>query len=394
VHVLGLPGFEAALQLIAERAAEHDADGSFPAEAFDLLLPTGVLRLTIPTEDGGLGGGMTDAARVVVALGEADPSVALVVSQHLTMHGDVGDGWSPEVLARVRASSIEHVALVNALRVEPELGTPSRGGLATTVAARLPDGRGWRISGRKIYSTGIPLLRWLLVWARTDDAEPLQGRFLVEAGTPGYRVERTWDALGMRATRSDDVVFDGLEVELDQAIGLAAQVPMSPATLAWNSTLIAAVYHGVARSVRDWLVGYLHERIPTSLGAPLATLPRFQAEVGRIEALLTTGDAVLFGATSSFDDGAPEAAAHASLAKHTVTNNAVEVAMAAVALVGNPGLSRRHPLERHLRDVLHGRIHTPQDDVILGVAGRAALAAGRPNGSASPMRAMSTPSAG
>lgn len=380
MHVHELPGFDGALQRIASRAAEHDADGSFPAEAFDELLPTGVLRLTIPAEADGLGGGMTEATQVVIALGEADPSVALVVSQHLTMHGDVGDGWSPEVLAKVRASSIDDVALVNALRVEPELGTPSRGGLAATVAERLPDGRGWRISGRKIYSTGIPLLRWFLVWARTDDAEPLQGRFLVEAGTPGYRVERTWDALGMRATGSDDVVFDGLEVGLDHAIGLAAQVPLSPATLAWNSALIAAVYHGVARSVRDWLVGYLHERIPTSLGAPLATLPRFQAEVGRIEALLTTSEAVLFQATSAFDAGAPEAAAQASLAKHTVTNNAVDVAMAAVALVGNPGLARRNPLERHLRDAMHGRIHTPQDDVILGVAGRAALAAGRPSG--------------
>jgi len=47
----------------------------------------------------------------------------------------------------------------------------------------------------------------MLVWARTDDPEPLQGAFLVEAGTPGYRVERTWESLGMRATRSDDVVF-------------------------------------------------------------------------------------------------------------------------------------------------------------------------------------------
>ena len=45
----------------------------------------------------------------------------------------------------------------------------------------------------------------------------------------------------------------------------------------------------------------------------------------------------------------------------------------AVALIGNAGLSRRNPLERHLRDVLCGRIHTPQDDVVLTSAGRALL---------------------
>ena len=53
-------------------------------------------------------------------------------------------GWSDRVLAEVRSSSLHGVALINALRVEPELGTPGRGGLPATMAERLPDGRGWR----------------------------------------------------------------------------------------------------------------------------------------------------------------------------------------------------------------------------------------------------------
>ena len=369
-----LPGLDDALGSIAARAAEHDEDGSFPFEAFDALWPTGALRATIPVDAGGLGFGLSETAELLVAIGEADPAVALSVSQHLVAHADVG-GWEPQVLAEVRASSVDGVALINALRVEPELGTPGRGGLPATVAERLPGGRGWRLSGRKIYSTGIPLLRWMLVWARTDDSEPLQGNFLVESGTPGYRVERTWDSLGMRATRSDDVVFEGAEVPVDHAIGLVDRPVPRPSTLAWNALVIAAIYHGVARSARDWLVRYLHERVPSNLGAPLASLPRFQQEVGRIEALLTTGDALLATVAAAFDAGDPAAPGAAALAKHTLTNQAIEVVLAAVALVGNPGLLRRHPLERHLRNVLHGRIHTPQDDVVLGMAGRAALAA-------------------
>ncbi len=369
-----LPGLDDALGSIAARAAEHDEDGSFPFEAFDALWPTGALRATIPVDAGGLGFGLSETAELLVAIGEADPAVALSVSQHLVAHADVG-GWEPQVLAKVRASSVDGVALINALRVEPELGTPGRGGLPATVAERLPGGRGWRLSGRKIYSTGIPLLRWMLVWARTDDSEPLQGNFLVESGTPGYRVERTWDSLGMRATRSDDVVFEGAEVPIDHAIGLVDRPVPRPSTLAWNALVIAAIYHGVARSARDWLVRYLHERVPSNLGAPLASLPRFQQEVGRIEALLTTGDALLATVAAAFDAGDPAAPGAAALAKHTLTNQAIEVVLAAVALVGNPGLLRRHPLERHLRNVLHGRIHTPQDDVVLGMAGRAALAA-------------------
>ncbi|MEO5900673.1 MAG: acyl-CoA dehydrogenase family protein, partial [Ilumatobacteraceae bacterium] len=68
---------------IAERAAGHDADGSFAFEAFDALWARGVLNLTIPAAAGGLGGGLAAAADVVSSVGAADPSVALVLSQHL-----------------------------------------------------------------------------------------------------------------------------------------------------------------------------------------------------------------------------------------------------------------------------------------------------------------------
>jgi alkylation response protein AidB-like acyl-CoA dehydrogenase len=279
----------------------------------------------------------------------------------------------------VQQSSIEGVALINAMRVERDLGTPARGGLPATVASRLPDGRGWRLSGHKIYGTGIPILRWLLVWARTDDDDPLVGYFVVDATSPGISVERTWDSLGMRATRSDDVIFDGVEVPLAHAVELSsaarASTGINPVYGAWNAILMAAVYHGVARAARDWLAGYLNARIPSNLGAPLASLPRVQEAFGRIEALVTTGDRLLRTTAAEIDssDDKIAVALSANLVKMTVTNNAITVVLEAVRLVGNPGLFRSHPLERHLRNVLHGPIHTPQDDSILVAAGRAGL---------------------
>jgi alkylation response protein AidB-like acyl-CoA dehydrogenase len=372
------PAWTTVLTAIAERAAEHDRDGSFPFEAFGALHPTGALRLTIPTTDGGLGQGLAAATAMVVAVGEADPAVALVLAQHSLFHALMGEmGWPAATLARVRASAIDDVALVNALRVEPELGTPARGGMPATVAERLPDDAGWRLTGRKIYSTGIPLLRWLLVYARTADPEPAVGSILVEAGTPGYRVERTWDALGMRATRSDDVVFEGAVVPFDHALGLSTSPQaMTTGAVVWNCVLMAAVYHGVARAARDWLARYLAERTPANLGAPLSSLPRFQEAMGRVDAGVTVGDQLLASTADAVDGGAPDAAARSMVAKYSVTNGAIDAVMEAVRLTGNPGLLRRNPLERHLRDVLHGRIHTPQDDTILAATGRAAFAAG------------------
>ena len=68
-----------------------------------------------------------------------------------------------------------------------------------------------------------------------------------------------------------------------------------------------------------------------------------------------------------------EVAGRANLVKLTVTNAAIDIALEAVRLVGNPGLLRANPLERHLRNALHGRVHTPQDDTILQGLGRRGL---------------------
>ena len=99
------------------------------------------------------------------------------------------------ILAQLLArESLDGVALVNVLRVEPELGTPSRGGSMATVARRTADG--WRISGHKIYSTGLPILKWYSVWARTDETEPRHGD-VPGAGRPAGR--DAWSRPGITA---------------------------------------------------------------------------------------------------------------------------------------------------------------------------------------------------
>ena len=76
------------------------------------------------------------------------------------------------------------------------------------------------------------------------------------------------------------------------------------------------------------------------------------------------------------DAGDETAAGHSAIAKLIATRAATGVVGQAVALAGNNALTRKNPLERHYRDVLCARVHTPQDDSILSAAGRAALAAG------------------
>src|SRR5882762_9095000 len=113
----------------AARAARHDRAASFPFENFDLLSQAGLLALTVPAALGGAGAGALDAARIIGIFGKADPSTALVLSMHYIQHLVMARStrWPGRLARKLARETVEGVALINALRVEPDLGSPSRG---------------------------------------------------------------------------------------------------------------------------------------------------------------------------------------------------------------------------------------------------------------------------
>jgi alkylation response protein AidB-like acyl-CoA dehydrogenase len=98
-----------------------------------------------------------------------------------------------------------------------------------------------------------------------------------------------------------------------------------------------------------------------------------QEALGGIETRLAANARLIDSFARDFDDGLLLDATESQIIKLTVTNNAVAAVEDALALTGNHGLSRTNPLERHYRDVLCGRVHTPQDDSTKVSAGRLAL---------------------
>ncbi|HSI61170.1 MAG TPA: acyl-CoA dehydrogenase family protein [Ideonella sp.] len=374
--------FEAVLRKLTQRfalaAERHDRAGSFPFENFAELHRHGLVAAVVPLAAGGGGANLATARRIVSAVARGEPATALVLTMSFLQHRLVGRGdsrWSPRLRDELFRSAVADGALVNALRVEPALGSPARGGLPGTVARRTPEG--WRLSGHKLYTTGIPALRWLAVWGRSDDAEPLVGTFLVPRDAPGIRVIESWDHLGLRASGSHEVVFEDVLLPLDHAVDIRPMAEWAGGPeadpYAWMIALLGALYDGVAQAARDWLLGFLAQRAPGSLGAPLATVPRVQQSVGEIDALLWANDALLNGLVQATDAGNPPSATESGLVKFNVTGNAIRAVDLALQLTGNHGLSRSNPLERHYRDVLCSRIHTPQNDSILQAAGKLAF---------------------
>ena len=363
------------VQDIADHAAEVDRSGSFPWQSLDILQRERVLTITARREDGGEAAGLRQVSDLVRSVGRGCASTGLILGMQLThlRHAARSD-WPEHLKAHVGRGAGRFGSLINALRVEPALGTPARGGLPETTARRV--GEGWALTGRKIYSTGAPGLTWMMVFARTDEAEPRMGMFLVPARSPGIRIEETWDQLGLRGSGSHDVVFEDVQLPSDHAVDLRAPAGWKRRdadAAAWSSAVIAALYTGVAEAARDWIVDFLRDRTPANLGASLATLPRMQEAVGKIEALLTVNRRLIAAAAADTDAGGPPSTEESGLIKTVAAENSIEAVETAVKLAGNHALSRTHALERHLRDVLCARIHTPQPDAAFTAAGRLAL---------------------
>lgn len=360
---------------LAEHAAAVDRAGSFPWDSLNALHSQGLLAATARTQDGGQEIGLSRAIDLVRSAGRGCASTALIFTMQLIhLRVSARSAWPEHLRAQIGRSAGRFGTLINALRVEPALGSPSRGGMPATIARRTSEG--WSISGRKIYSTGAPGLGWMIVFASTEEAVPRMGQFLVGAHTPGVRIEESWDQLGLRASGSHDVIFDDVVVPFDHAVDLRPPSDWSARDdegAAWNALLIGSLYTGVAEASRDWIIEFLRNRVPANLGAPLATLPRMQEAVGRVETLLAANRRMIASMASDVDAGRVPAAAESGLIKTVASANAIEAVQAAVELAGTHALARANPLERHLRDVLCARIHAPQPDAAYTLAGRIAL---------------------
>lgn len=219
--------------------------------------------------------------------------------------------------------SLDRPVLLNAVRAEPEWGAPARGGLPSTTVRRTADG--WVLDGHNGFATGSDGLAYHLVWAATDEADPLVAHAIVPADAPGIRIEKTWDHLGMRATSTHDVIYDGVEIPFENLRGTRhSELPREFSAGNPTGLAVAALYVGIGRTAQRSFVRFAHERVPS-------------------------------------------------------TRAAISAVQTALAAIGNPGLTRHHPLERHFRDVQGARPHPPQDDAALLLAGRRSLEDLRPD---------------
>jgi alkylation response protein AidB-like acyl-CoA dehydrogenase len=368
----------------AGRADAHDRDGSFPFENVEDIRAAQLPHLTVPREFGGAGASLREMAEALRRLAHGDGSTALGLAMHVHVVGQLADmaasrtpTWPLEAFEALCRQVVSQGALVNSAASEPEMGSPSRGGLPATTAT--PVEGGYRVTGRKSWITFAPALSYFLTTAtlQVDEDPPPVCVLAVAAQSPGLRLLNNWgDGLSLRASGSCDVEFNDVFVPECWRVEVrrASKSPAPALPPAWSACAFASVYLGIGEAAQTAFAEYARRRVPTTLGKPIAELPQVQRAIGQMDVTLRAARGVLFSAAEQWQTaGSPDPrsrmAADFAAVKYLCTNAAVTVTELAVRSAGASGLDRRLPLERLFRDARAGLMHPPQDDLALQMMG-------------------------
>ena len=350
------------LNRFAERCGVYDRENRFFTEDFADLKAAGYLTMNVPTELGGRGLTLAQSCREQRRLAYHAPATALGINMHIYWVGLIADLW------RQGDKSLEWVLKETMAGEVLNAGHSERGNdipamLSTSKAERVEGG--FRITGHKMFGSLAPVFTRYGAHAMWADAEggPKIVHAFMPRDTPNYRIVETWDTLGMRATRSDDVKLDGVFVP-DRYI--ARIVPAGTADafvlgiFAWALMGFANVYCGIAQRAIDLAVASAKGKTSLAVTRTMAYHPEIQHKIAQmVMANDTIGphlDQVAEDWSNGVDHGAVWPAKIVS-AKHHAVETAWTIVDWAMDVSGGAGMFRGNELERLFRDARCGRFH-------------------------------------
>ncbi|MET4561745.1 acyl-CoA dehydrogenase family protein [Lysinibacillus parviboronicapiens] len=348
---------------IKAQAVEVDEQSRFPFEAHKLLLQIGYPKLTLPKEYGGEGLSVYDMVLIQETLASYDENASLSLGWTLGVVGEIYEKklWSDNLLETF-ALEVKKGAIVNRAVSEAATGSPTRGGRPGTNAVATSDG--WLLNGRKIFTTASPVLDYFLTSAWIEEKEQI-GFFLIHKDVQGVSIEENWEMSAMRGTSSHDLVLKDVIVSKDYLV----ELPNHPSGGKINGWIlhIPATYLGIAQAARDYALHFANHHQPNSLNAPISTLPNVQQLLGDIELKLHQARFVLYGVAEAYDDAVRRNTLtnEMAVAKHTVTNLAIDIVDKAMRVVGAKSLQLTNPLQRYYRNVRAGLHNPPMDDMTI-----------------------------
>jgi alkylation response protein AidB-like acyl-CoA dehydrogenase len=364
-----------------ERAATYDRENRFFDQDFEELRAAGYLQLAVPRELGGSGLTLAEVAREQRRLAYRAPATALATNMHiywtgvaadLSRHGDQSLRWLLEEAAAGEVFAAGHGEAGNDLPL-----------LYSTARAERTDG-GYRFSGRKLFGSLTPVWTRLGIHAMdsSDPSNPKVVHAFMPRNTAGYRVEETWDTLGMRATRSDDTILEGAFVP-DQYIARVLPADFAGADLfvlsvfAWAECTFGSIYLGLADRAIDLTVESVKKKTSVAqLSRSMAYHPEVQHAVAEMVLLRDGASPHVERIADDWSTGVDHGGwwpGRLISAKYHCVEAAKKIVDLALDVSGGTGMFKRSELERLYRDVRAGGFHPANSFLVHELVGKTAL---------------------
>lgn len=326
---------------------EWDENQHFPVDLFKKLGEMGYMGVLVPEEYGGTGLGYHEYITVVEELSKVDPSIGLSVAahnslctNHILMFGndEQKQRWLPKLAT---AEWIGAWGLT-----EHNTGSDA-GGMNTTA---VKDGDHWIINGAKNFITHGKSGDVAVVIVRTGEKGDSRGMtaFVIEKNTPGFSSGKKENKLGMRASETAELVFDGCRIPDANRLGEVGEGFIQAMKILDGGRIsIGALSLGIAKGAYEAALKYSKERY--QFGQPISNFQGISFKLADMATEIEASELLLHKAAHLKNNHQPVTTAGA-MAKMYASEACVRIANEAVQIHGGYGYTKDFPVEKFYRD--------------------------------------------
>jgi alkylation response protein AidB-like acyl-CoA dehydrogenase len=330
-----------AVSEIAPRAQAMDHAQQMDRAIIDQLFQLGLMGIEVPERYGGTGADFFTSAIGVIE----DVQNTLVDNAILRWADDAQKArWLPSLAA----DTVGAYAL-------SESGSGSD---AFALACRaVADGDDWLLRGQKMWITNGNEADLFIVFATVDPDAGYKGitAFVVERDQPGFTVGKKEDKLGIRASSTTELVFDGVRIPPENVLGEVGKgYKVAIETLNEGRIGIGAQMLGLAQGALDHTVAYVRER--EQFGRAIGSFQGVQFQIAEMATDIEAARLLVYNAARLKDAGEPFLQ-QAAMAKLFASEVAQQVASRCIDLFGGNGFTKEFPVEKLYRDAKIGTIY-------------------------------------
>jgi butyryl-CoA dehydrogenase/short/branched chain acyl-CoA dehydrogenase len=330
-----------------------DRQGSYDLAILPRLFELGIMGIEIPETLGGGGGSFFMSVLAIEEISAIDAAVGVLVDVHNTL--------TVKALLRFGSRELQE-------RYLPQLATskigayslsePGAGSDAFALRCRAAeDGDHYVLDGQKIFVTNAAEADLFLVFASVDPDQGYRGisSFLIEKGTDGFEIGKRESKLGIRASSTCEIVFEGCRVPRENMVGEKGKgYKVAIESLNEGRIGIGAQMLGLARRALE--LGIAYARTRKQFGRPLADFQAMQFKLAELATEVETSRLMVYNAARLIEEGRPFVR-EAAMAKLVAGRVAERVASEVVEIFGGYGFITEYPVEKLYRDSKIGKIY-------------------------------------